>query len=111
MPNAIQAGVYSAVGHYLKAVQAAGSDDTAKVRAQMGRLAINDMFTQNGTLRSDGRMVHDMYLFQVKTPSESTRAWDYYQHRATVSADDAFQPIAATRCAALKQTQSPAVNR
>ncbi|HEX4857638.1 MAG TPA: ABC transporter substrate-binding protein [Usitatibacteraceae bacterium] len=97
-PNMNQVGVYSAVAHYLKAVQAAGSDDTAAVRKKMGEAPINDVFAKNGKLREDGRMVHDMYLFQVKKPSESKGPWDYYNLKGTVKGEEAFQSMAASRC-------------
>lgn len=102
-PNSNHASVYSATMHYLKAVQAAGTDDTATVMAKMRETPINDMFTKNGKLRPDGRMVHDMYLFQVKKPSESKGAWDYYNLKGTVSGDDAFLPLAQGKCPALKK--------
>ncbi len=72
MPTMHQAGVYSSVLHYLKAVQAAGTDDAKTVVARMRETPVNDMFATNGKIREDGRMVHDMYLMQVKTPKEST---------------------------------------
>ena len=98
MPTMVQAGQYSSVSHYLKAVKALGSDDTAKVMAQMKKTPVNDFFAKNGTIRADGRMVHDMYLLQVKKPSESTTPCDYYNVRATIPAAEAFQPLAASSC-------------
>ncbi|HOY36009.1 MAG TPA: ABC transporter substrate-binding protein [Piscinibacter sp.] len=98
MPTMVQAGQYSAVMHYLKAVKAVGTDDTAKVMAQMRKTPVNDFFAKNGTIREDGRMVHDMYLLQVKKPAESTVPWDYYHVRATIPAAEAFQPLAASKC-------------
>jgi branched-chain amino acid transport system substrate-binding protein len=103
MPATGQAGDYSAVMHYLKAVKAINSDDAQKVMAQMKRTPVNDFFAKNGRIRDDGRMVHDMYLFQVKKPSESTGPWDYYKLRATIVADEAFQPLAASRCPLIKR--------
>jgi branched-chain amino acid transport system substrate-binding protein len=102
-PNSNHASVYSSTMHYLKAVQAAGTDDTAAVMKKMQDTPINDMFAKNGKLRPDGRMVHDMYLFQVKSPAESKGAWDYYNLKGTIKGDDAFQPLAQSRCAALKK--------
>jgi len=102
-PNSNHASVYSATMHYLKAVQAAGTDDTAAVMKKMRETPINDVFAKNGQLREDGRMVHDMYLFQVKKPSESKGAWDYYHLKGTVKGDEAFQSMAAGRCAAVKK--------
>lgn len=98
MPTMVQAGQYSSVMHYLKAVKAAGTDDTAKVMAQMKKTPVNDFFAKNGTIRADGRMIHDMYLLQVKKPAESTTPWDYYHVRATIPAAEAFQPLAASKC-------------
>jgi len=98
MPTMVQAGQYSSVTHYLKAVKAAGTDDTQKVMAQMKKLPINDFFAKNGQIRDDGRMVHDMYLLQVKKPAESASPWDYYHVRATIPAAEAFQPMSASRC-------------
>jgi branched-chain amino acid transport system substrate-binding protein len=102
-PNSNHASVYSSTMHYLKAVQAAGTDDTAAVMKKMQDTPINDMFAKNGKLRPDGRMVHDMYLFQVKSPAESKGAWDYYNLKGTIKGDDAFQSLAQSRCAALKK--------
>ncbi len=98
MPTMVQAGQYSSVLHYLKAVKAAGTDDTAKVMAQMKKTPVNDFFAKNGSIRADGRMVHDMYLLQVKKPAESTTPWDYYHVRATIPAAEAFQPLSASKC-------------
>ena len=102
-PNSNHASVYSATLHYLKAVQAAGTDDTAAVMKKMRETPINDVFAKGGKLREDGRMVHDMYLFQVKKPSESKGPWDYYHLKGTVKGDDAFQSMAAGKCAAVKK--------
>jgi branched-chain amino acid transport system substrate-binding protein len=103
MPTMAQAGQYSLVMHYLKAVKAANTDDTQKVMAQMKKTPVNDFFAHNGHIREDGRMVHDMYLFQVKKPSESKGPWDYYNLRATIPAADAFQPLAQSRCPLVKK--------
>src|SRR6266496_1669728 len=91
-PTAAQASVYSSVGHYLKAVKAAGTTDAATVIKVMKETPINDMFARNGKIREDGRMVHEMYLFEVKKPSESKARWDYYKLLATIPGSDAFQP-------------------
>ena len=98
MPTMVQAGQYSSVMHYLKAVNAIGTDDTAKVMTQMKKTPVNDFFAKGGTIREDGRMVHDMYLLQVKKPAESTTPWDYYHVRATIPAAEAFQPLSASKC-------------
>ncbi|MCX7278096.1 MAG: ABC transporter substrate-binding protein [Burkholderiales bacterium] len=103
MPTMVQAGQYSSTMHYLKAVKAINSDDTAKVMAQMKKMPVNDFFAKNGTIREDGRMVHDMYLMQVKTPAESKTPWDYYNVRATIPAAEAFQPLSASRCPLVKK--------
>ncbi len=102
MPTMVQAGQYSSISHYLKAVKAIGSDDTTKVMAQMKKTPVNDFFAKNGSIRADGRMVHDMYLLQVKKPAESTTPWDYYNVRATIPAAEAFQPLAASTCPMVK---------
>ncbi|MBS0371112.1 MAG: ABC transporter substrate-binding protein [Proteobacteria bacterium] len=103
MPTMVQAGQYSAIYHYLKAVKAAGSDDTKKVMEQMKKTPINDFFAKNGKIRDDGRMVHDMYLMQVKKPSESKYPWDYYTVRQVIPAAEAFQPLSLSRCALVKK--------
>ncbi len=102
-PTMDQAGVYSSVLTYLKAVQAAGTDDAQPVMAKMRALPINDVFAKNGKIREDGRMVHEMYLMQVKKPSESKRPWDYYNLKATIPGDQAFQPLSKSTCALVKK--------
>jgi branched-chain amino acid transport system substrate-binding protein len=103
MPNMSQAGVYSTVMHYLKAVQAAGTDATGPVMTKMRATPINDFYARNGRIREDGRMVHDMYLFEVKKPEESKGAWDLYKLIATVPGDEAFQPLSQSRCPLVKK--------
>jgi branched-chain amino acid transport system substrate-binding protein len=103
MPNMSQAGVYSATMHYLEAVKAAGTDETGAVMAAMRKAPIHDFFAKNGRIREDGRMVHDMYLFQVKKPEESKGAWDYYKVVATIPGDEAFQPLEKSRCPLVKK--------
>lgn len=98
MPTGVQAGQYSSVMHYLKAIKAINSDDTQKVMAQMKKTPINDFFAKNGKIREDGRMVHDMYLVQVKQPSESAYPWDYYKVKSVIPGDEAFQSLALSRC-------------
>ncbi|HXZ02467.1 MAG TPA: ABC transporter substrate-binding protein [Stellaceae bacterium] len=98
MPTTIQAGVYSVVMHYLKAVKAAGTDEAKAVVAKMRALPIDDFFAKNGRLRPDGRMVHDMYLMQVKTPAESKGEWDLYKILATVPGEQAFRPMNQGNC-------------
>jgi branched-chain amino acid transport system substrate-binding protein len=101
MPNMLQTGTYSTVKHYLKAVEAAGTDETAAVVAKMRELPVKDLF-YDGTIRADGRMVHDMYLFEVKKPEESKAPWDYYKVRATIPAAEAFRPIDQGDCPLVK---------
>ncbi|MBI5908561.1 MAG: ABC transporter substrate-binding protein [Betaproteobacteria bacterium] len=103
MPNMIQAGVYSSITHYLKAVKAAGTDETRAVMAKMKAMPVNDMFAKNGKLREDGRMVHDMYLMQVKKPEESKYPWDYYHIRQTIPGDQAFIPLSKSTCPLVKK--------
>jgi branched-chain amino acid transport system substrate-binding protein len=103
MPNMSQAGLYSSVLHYLKAVDAAGTDETGAVMARMKQMPINDMFATNGRIREDGRMVHDMYLYQVKKPADSKYPWDYYRQVAVVPGDKAFQPLSASACPLVKK--------
>jgi branched-chain amino acid transport system substrate-binding protein len=102
MPTMIQAGLYSATMHYLKAIDAVGTDDTAKVMAQMKATPIHDFFAKDGKIREDGRMVHDMYLFEVKKPEESKGEWDLYKLLATVPGDQAFRPIDKGGCPFIK---------
>ncbi|MDI4236640.1 ABC transporter substrate-binding protein [Bradyrhizobium sp. Arg237L] len=103
VPTSAQAGVYSSVTHYLKAVKAAGTTDSAAVMKVMKETPINDMFAKNGRIREDGRMVHDMYLFEVKKPSESKGRWDDYKLLATVPGNEAFQSLENSRCPLVKK--------
>ena len=103
MPNMIQAGVYSSTLHYLKAVEASGTVEASAVIKMMKATSINDVFAHNGRIREDGRMVHDMYLFEVKTPSESKEPWDYYKLVATIPAEEAFQPLSQSTCPLVKK--------
>ena len=98
MPTMIQAGVYSAVMHYLKAIDATGTDAAQPVIAQMKAMPVNDFFARNGRIREDGRMVHDMYLVEVKPPAESKSEWDLYKVLATVPGDEAYRPLQAGGC-------------
>jgi branched-chain amino acid transport system substrate-binding protein len=98
MPTSAQAGEYSAVMHYLKAVQAAGTDETGAVMAKMREMPVNDLFAKDGRIRADGAMVHPMYLVQVKKPSESKYPWDYFTIKAEIPGDQAFQPLASSSC-------------
>ena len=98
MPSMVQAGVYASVLHYLKAVEAIKSDDGTKVVAEMKKLPTDDPLFGKGMIRQDGRTIHDMYLFQVKKPSESKGPWDYYNLRATIPAAEAFRPLDQGGC-------------
>ena len=97
MPNFVQAGAYSAVMQYLKAVQTVKTDDASIVMKQLKSTPINDMFARNGKIRADGRMVHDLYLVQVKAPGEVKDKWDYYSVKETIPGDEAFQPLATSK--------------
>jgi branched-chain amino acid transport system substrate-binding protein len=88
---------------YLTAVKAAGTDDADAVMAQLKKQKINDMFAKNGYIRADGRMMHDMYLMQVKTPEESKEPWDYFKLALTIPAEDAYTKAAASKCALMKK--------
>jgi branched-chain amino acid transport system substrate-binding protein len=103
VPSAIQAGVYSSVRHYLKAVVAAKSDEAKTVIAKMREVPIEDEVVRNARLREDGRMVHDFYVFQVKKPAESKGEWDLYDLVATIPGDQAFRPLAQSACPAIKK--------
>ena len=103
MPTMNQAATYSATLHYLNAVKAAGTRDTKPVLAKMRETPVRDAFTDNGVLREDGRMVHSMFLFQVKKPEESKGPWDYYKLLAEVPADQAFRPLKDGGCQYVKK--------
>jgi branched-chain amino acid transport system substrate-binding protein len=103
MPTMVQAGMYSALTQYFKAVEAAGTDETFAVRRKMKELPLSDFFARNARIRDDGRMVHDMYLAQVKSPAESKGPWDYYKIVATIPAEEAFTPLAQSKCQHLAQ--------
>src|SRR6201991_790771 len=98
MPNMIQAGTYSATLSYLKAVKAAGTKDSDAVAKKLKELPVDDDFAQGGKVLANGRMVHDLYLFEVKKPSESKKPWDYYKMIATVPGDKAFATVAESGC-------------
>ena len=98
VPTMAQAGTYGAVLHYLKAIQAAGTDDGPAVIAKMKELPINDFFTKNGSVRADGRVIRNMHLFQVKTPEESKGRFDYYKLLDTVPGEQAFRPMSEGDC-------------
>ncbi|WAJ31402.1 ABC transporter substrate-binding protein [Antarcticirhabdus aurantiaca] len=97
-PNMIHVGTYSAVLQYLKAVQAAGTDETKAVAAKLHELPVEDVFAKKGTVQANGRMVYDMYLFQVKAPGDSKGEWDYYNQVATVPGAEAYLPVDQSGC-------------
>jgi len=103
MPTMVQAGVYSAVLHYLKAVEALKSDDGTKVIAKMKELPTDDPLFGKGVVRADGRKIHPMYLFEVKKPAEAKGPWDYYKVRATIPAEQAFRPLDQGDCPLVKK--------
>lgn len=98
MPTSTQAAIYSSTLHYLKAVEASNTDEATAVMQKMRDTPINDFYTKNGRIRVDGRMVHDMYLAQVKKPDESKYPWDYYKIVATIPGEEAFLPLAESKC-------------
>ena len=99
MPSMVQAGVYGAVLHYLKAVEALRSDaDGRATVAKMKEMPTDDPLFGKGTIRSDGRKIHDMYLLEVKKPEESKGPWDYMKIRATIAATEAFRPLKEGGC-------------
>jgi branched-chain amino acid transport system substrate-binding protein len=103
MPSMLQAGDYSAVMQYLTAVKAAGTDDADAVMAQLKKQKINDMFAKDGYIRQDGRMIHEMYLMQVKTPAESKEPWDYFKVVQKIPGEQAYLPLAQSKCSLVKK--------
>jgi len=102
-PTMVHAGVYSGLRHYLQAVKDTGTDDSEKVVARMKATPVNDMFAKDGKILANGRMVHDMYLAEVKTPAESKGRWDYYKILATIPGDKAFQKAEESGCALVRK--------
>ena len=102
-PSMIQAGDYSAVSFYLNAVKATGSDDGDTVMKWMKSNKVNDMFAKNGYVREDGRMVHDMFLMEVKKPSESKYPWDYYKQIAVLPGEEVFTKLSESTCKLVKK--------
>jgi branched-chain amino acid transport system substrate-binding protein len=98
MPNSLQAGVYSSTMHYLHAIASAGTDETEAALKAMHAAPVNDFFAHDGHIRADGVMVHDLHLFQVKPPAESHYPWDYYRLIATIPGEQAFVPLARSKC-------------
>lgn len=103
MPNYVHAGTYSSVLTYLKAVHAANTDAPAEVLAKMKEITINDVFATNGKIRADNKMVHDVYVMEVKKPGESKEPWDYYHVRRTLTGEEASQPLSASKCPMVKK--------
>lgn len=103
MPHMGDAGDYSSTMHYLKAVQAAGTDEAQAVMRKMRETPINDFFAKDGKIREDGRMVHDMYVYEVKKPSESKGDWDFYKLREVIPGDQAFRPLKDSACPLVKK--------
>jgi branched-chain amino acid transport system substrate-binding protein len=103
MPTMIHTGVYGSVLHYLKAIQAAGTDDPMAVMAKMREMPIEDSFVHGGKLREDGRVIRDMYLARVKKPSESKEPWDYLEIVKTVKGEDAYRPVSESKCPLFKK--------
>jgi branched-chain amino acid transport system substrate-binding protein len=99
MPNMVHTGTYSAVLQYLKAVKAAGTDETEAVNAKLRTMPVEDVFAKNGTVLPNGRMVHDMYLFEVKKPAESKGPWDLYRLLATIPGAEAYAKLEESGCA------------
>jgi branched-chain amino acid transport system substrate-binding protein len=102
MPGMVQAGTYSAVLHYLKAMQAAGTTDGKAVAEKIRELPVDDFFAK-GRAREDGRLMHDMYLVEVKSPNESKATWDYYKVLRRIPAEEAAQPLSASKCSLVKK--------
>jgi branched-chain amino acid transport system substrate-binding protein len=103
MPHMVPAGVYGSVMHYLKAIKAAGTTDSATVMKTMKSLPINDFMTKNGHIREDGRVLRDFYVFRVKSPKASKGPWDYYERIATIPAEEAARPLSDSECPLVKK--------
>jgi branched-chain amino acid transport system substrate-binding protein len=103
IPTAAQASVYSAIRHYLRAIEAAGTDAALPVMAKMREIPVDDFYARGGRLRGDGRLLHDMYFVQVKTPAESTGPWDYYKVLATIPGEQAFRPAGEDGCPLIRR--------
>jgi branched-chain amino acid transport system substrate-binding protein len=102
MPSSLQAADYSAAASYLKAVQTAGTTDADKVMSTLKTMKFDDFYSK-GQIRADGRMVHDMYLYEVKGAKESSTPWDYYKMVAKVPGEQAFTTVAESKCAVFKK--------
>lgn len=102
-PDMIQAGVYSSVMHYLKAVKAAGTDEAKAVAVKMREMPVDDFFAKGAKIREDGRLIHDMYLVEVKSEKESKGPWDYYKILRTIPGDQAAMPLEQSKCPLVKK--------
>jgi branched-chain amino acid transport system substrate-binding protein len=102
MPNMVHTGTYSAVLQYLKAIQKAGTDETEAVAKQLHEMPVDDVFGRGGTVGPNGRMIHDMYLLQVKKPAESKEPWDYFNVLATIPGKEAYIDPAKSGCDLVK---------
>jgi len=102
-PTMVQAGVYSSLMHYFKAIEETGSDDGPTVAAKMKEMPVEDFFARNGKVREDGRMVHDMFLAEVKAPADSQGPWDYYKILRVIPGDEAYQPLSESTCPLVKK--------
>ncbi|GAA0572801.1 hypothetical protein GCM10009416_09330 [Craurococcus roseus] len=103
MPTQYQAGVYSAVRRWLKAIEASGTDEAMAVAAKMRAMLVDDMFARGGRVREDGRHVHDMHLVEVNKPEESRCPWDIYRVLAAIPAEQAFRPLSEGQCPLVRQ--------
>ncbi|GAB1583075.1 ABC transporter substrate-binding protein [Phyllobacterium phragmitis] len=103
MPNMVQAGTYSAVTQYLKAIQAAGTDESEAVAKKLHEMPVEDVFARGGKVQANGRMVYDMYLMEVKKPEESKEPWDYYKVLATIPGDQAYLSAEESGCPLVSQ--------
>ena len=101
-PSLVQAGIFSSVTHYLKSVQALNSDDGTKSAAQMLATPVNDVITHDVKIRADGRVLRDLYITEVKKPSESKAPWDYWKVISTIPGDKAWRPVEESECPLLK---------
>ena len=102
MPSSLQAADYSAAANYLKAVQTAGTTDTEKVMSTLKTMKFDDFYSK-GQIRADGRMIHDMYLFEVKSSKDSSTPWDYYKTIAKIPGEQSFTTVAESKCSLLKK--------
>ena len=103
IPNLITAGTYASVLHYLKAVEAVGTDEGKAVAAKMKELPVNDFYNKNVQIRADGRVMHKTFLMKVKSPAESKYRGDFYQQLAAMSGDESYKPLSESECPLVKK--------